>query len=62
MVLGVLWLALPDLDRLPRWFWFALPVGIVVITYARGAFLYAAPLLAVALAAYLVYRRLRKPA
>jgi hypothetical protein len=61
MVLGVLWLAWPDLDRLPRWLWFAVPIGIVVIVYARGVLVYAAPLLASVLAVYLVYRRLRRP-
>jgi hypothetical protein len=61
MVLGVLWLAWPDLDRLPRWLWFAVPIAIVALVYARGALVYAAPLVATGLAVYLLYRRLRRP-
>jgi hypothetical protein len=60
MLLGVLWLAWSDLGRLPRWLWFAVPIGIVVIVYARGVLVYAAPLLATVLAVYLLYRRLRR--
>jgi hypothetical protein len=62
MVLAVLWLAWPDLERLPRWAWFAVPIGLIVVIYARGVLVYLLPLLAAALAAYLVYRRLRRPA
>ncbi len=36
LVLGVFWLAWPDLHRLPRWFWYVLPIGIVALRYARG--------------------------
>ena len=61
IVLGVFWLAWPDLDRLPRWAWFALPVGLIVVTYARGILIYAAPLLAAMIAIYLFYRRMRRP-
>ena len=35
LVLGVLWLAWPDLHRLPRWAWYVLPIGCVVLIYAR---------------------------
>jgi len=62
IVLGVFWLAWPDVERLPRWIGFALPVGLIIVVYARGVLVYAVPLLAAALAVYLVYRRLRRPA
>jgi hypothetical protein len=62
MVLGVLWLAWPDLSRLPGWSWLVLPIGLVLLTYARSVFLYAFPLFAAALAVYLVYRKLRRSA
>ena len=62
MVLAALWLAWPDLQRLPRWTWFAMPIGLIVVICARGALVYVLPSLATALAIYLVYRRLRRPA
>jgi hypothetical protein len=61
IVLGVLWLAWPDLDRLPRWAWFVLPVGLIALIYAKVAVVYALPMLIAATAAYLFYRRLRRP-
>jgi hypothetical protein len=61
ILLVVFWLAWPDIDRLPRWFWFALPIILVMMIYARGALIYAAPLLAAATAIFLLYRRLRGP-
>jgi hypothetical protein len=61
LVLGAFWLAWPDLQRLPRWVWFALPIGLIAAVFARGVFIFAAPLLLVAMAAYLFYRRLRRP-
>lgn len=62
MVLGAFWLAWPDLQRLPRWAWFALPIGLLAVVFARGVLIYAAPALVVATAVYLIYRRLRRPA
>jgi len=53
-------LAWPDLDRLPRWLWIAVPIGIVAVIYVRSVLIYAAPILAAALAIYLLYRRLRR--
>ena len=61
IVLGVLWLAWPDLDRLPRWAWIALAVGLVAVIYARSILIFAAPLLGAAIVIYLLYRRLRRP-
>ena len=37
LVLGVFWLAWPDLHRLPRWVWYVLPIGVVALIYAKGA-------------------------
>jgi hypothetical protein len=61
IVLGVLWLAWPDLDRLPRWAWFVLPAGLIALIYVKGVVVYALPVLIAATAAYLFYRRLRRP-
>jgi hypothetical protein len=61
IVMGVLWLAWPDLNRLPRWAWFALPIGLIALIYARPIVVYALPVLVVATAVYLIYRRLRRP-
>jgi hypothetical protein len=61
IIMGVLWLAWPDLHRLPRWAWFALPVGLIALNYARGALVYALPAMVVATSVYLFYRRLRRP-
>ena len=61
IVLGVFWLAWPDLIRQPRWVWFALPIGLIAVVFARGILIFAAPLLAATLAVYLLYRRLRRP-
>ena len=60
IVLGAFWLAWPDLHRLPGWAWFALPIALVLIIFARGLLIYALPPLALALVAFLVYRRLRR--
>jgi hypothetical protein len=60
LVLGAFWLAWPDLHRLPRWVWFALPIGLLVVVYAKGVLVYAAPILIVATLGYLVFRRLRR--
>jgi hypothetical protein len=61
IVLAVFWLAWPDLDRLPRWAWFALPIGLILVIFARGVLFFALPILAAALAVFLVYRRIRRP-
>ena len=61
IVLAVFWLAWPDLNRLPRWVWFALPIGLVLVIYARGVLIFAAPLLGAAMGVYLLYRRIRRP-
>jgi len=62
IVLGALWLALPDLYRLPRWSWLAVAGVVALVVFARGVLLYAFPLLAAALAVYLLYRRWQRPA
>ena len=33
ILLGAFWLAWPELHRMPRWVWFALPIGYVVLWY-----------------------------
>jgi hypothetical protein len=60
LVLGVLWLAWPDLHRLPRWFWYVLPIGCVVLIYARGLLVYLIPIFAATAIFYMLYRKLRR--
>ena len=57
LVLGVFWLAWPDLHRLPRWVWFALPLGLVALRYAKPVLIFLLPAFVVATAAYLLYRK-----
>ena len=57
VVLGVFWLAWPDLHRLPRWVWFALPLGFLALRYAKPALVFLLPAFAAATAAYLLYRK-----
>jgi hypothetical protein len=57
LMLGVFWLAWPDLYRLPRWAWYGIPLGVVALYFARSMLIYLAPLLAAAIAAYVFYRR-----
>jgi hypothetical protein len=61
ILLAVFWLAWPDLVRQPRWVWLALPIGLLVVIFARGVLILALPALSGALAVFLVYRRLRRP-
>ncbi len=61
LVLAALWLAWPDLHRLPRWTWFAVAIVVVIVVFARGILLFTFPLLAAALAVFLVYRRWQRP-
>jgi len=56
-VLGVLWLAWPDLHRLPSWVWYALPIGLVMLIYARGYLVLLFPAFVVAMSLYLLYRK-----
>jgi hypothetical protein len=56
-VLAVLWLAWPDLHRLPQWTWYALPLALLALIWARPMLIYLAPVLGVALAAYVLYRK-----
>ena len=58
LVLGVFWLALPDLDRLPPWVWYALPIGLVALIFVKGALVFLLPAFAGATALYLLYRKL----
>jgi hypothetical protein len=60
MVLGVLWLAWPDLHRLPRWAWYVLPIGLFVLIRARVYLVFLLPPLAVATVLYLLYRKVRR--
>ena len=57
LVLGVFWLAWPDLHRLPRWVWYVLPIGFVVLIYARGFLVFLIPALAMAAIFYMLYRK-----
>jgi hypothetical protein len=59
LVLGVLWLAWPDLHRLPRWFWYTLPIGCILLIYARGILVFLIPTFAAAIVLYLLYRKVR---
>ncbi len=56
-VLGVFWLAWPDLHRLPPWAWYVLPIAILALCYARTILIYLSPVLAVAIVAYVLYRK-----
>jgi hypothetical protein len=58
LVLGVLWLAWPDLHRLPRWVWYVLPIGLLALRYARGMLFFLVPAFAVTTFLYLLYRKL----
>jgi hypothetical protein len=58
ILLGAFWLAWPELHRMPRWVWFALPIGYVVLWYARGRMVFLIPALVSATVFYLLYRRL----
>ena len=57
LVLGVLWLAWPDLHRLPGWAWCVLPIGLVVLIYAKSLLVYLIPLFAVTTTFYILYRK-----
>ena len=58
LVLGVAWLAWPDLHRLPPWVWYFLPIGLVALVYARGVLIFLIPAIAAATVLYLLYRKL----
>ena len=58
LILGALWLAWPDLHRLPKWVWYILPVAVVVLLYARALLVYLIPAFAVVAVSYMLYRRL----
>ena len=58
LVLGVLWLAWPDLHRLPRWVWYALPIGVVALFFAKGFLVYLLPGFVAVTVLYLLYRKL----
>jgi len=58
LVFGALWLAWPELLRLPRWLWYVLAIGVVLLICAQRILLYLLPALVVATALFLLYRRL----
>ena len=58
LVLGAFWLAWPDLHRLPRWVWYVLPIGLLLLIYARSILVFLIPAFVVATILYLLYRRL----
>ena len=57
LVLGALWLAWPELHRLPRWVWYVLPIGVVALIYARGVLVFLIPAFVTATMLYLLYRK-----
>ncbi len=57
LVLGALWLAWPDLHRLPGWVWYVLPIVVIVLIYAKGYLLFLIPIFAAAAILYMLYRR-----
>jgi hypothetical protein len=56
-VLGVLWLAWPDLDRLPGWLWYVLPLGLVAMFFAKGLLWFFIPTIVTATFIYITYRK-----
>ena len=60
LVLGALWLAWPDLHRLPAWVWYVLPIGVVLFFYAKGVLVFLFPTLVAAMVLYLLYRKVRR--
>ena len=60
ILLGVIWLALPDVQKLPWWAGLAVLVGAVAAWYLRGRFWIILPLAVVALLALLLLLRPRK--
>ncbi len=61
LVMGALWLAWPDLHRLPRWAWYVLPIACVILIYARQLLIFLVPAFAVAAVLYLAYRKVMGP-
>jgi hypothetical protein len=57
LVLGAFWLAWPDLHRLPSWVWCVLPIGLVLVIYAKGILVFLIPAFVAATIFYLLYRR-----
>lgn len=57
-VLAVLWLAWPDLHRLPSWAWYVLPIALLALFYAKTILIYLSPAFAVAIVAYVMYRKI----
>jgi hypothetical protein len=45
IVLSVLWLAYPDVRRLPAWFWLLLPALVLILVFRPRWFLAAVPLI-----------------
>jgi hypothetical protein len=58
LVLGAVWLAWPELERLPGWVWYVLPLGILALIYAGRYLVFLAPVLGMATIAFLLYRKL----
>ena len=60
LVLGVFWLAWPDLNRLPGWAWYVLPIGFVLLIYVKGALIFLIPVFAAGTILYMLYRKFRR--
>ena len=58
LVLGALWLAWPDLHRLPDWVWYVLPIVGLALIFAKAYLAYLFPGLLAIMAFYLLYRKI----
>jgi hypothetical protein len=57
-ILGVAWLAWPDIVRLPRWAWCAVPAGFFLLYFARGYLVFfLIPAIVVAMILYVLFRK-----
>ena len=55
--MAVLWLAYPEVKRLPAWAWGIIPVLLVLIAWRRAVFLYLLPFIIVLVILHLASRR-----
>jgi hypothetical protein len=55
--LAVLWLAYPDVKRLPNWIWYMIPLLLLLIAWRRVVFVYAFPILVALVVLALISRR-----
>ena len=55
--MAVLWLAYPEVKRLPGWVWAIIPLLLLLIAWRRVAFLYALPFIIALAILHMVSRR-----